>query len=382
MRKLLPALLLLMMAFGVQATALEEMTKNFVVADANIQSMSTLSFGPEGILFVGDSKSGQIFALDVDDRTKNDSVEPFWMPDIESKLGSLLGTTPDGVVIHDFAVNPISQNIYMAVSRSDANQLGFWRLANDLAYANILLRLKKDGTIEEVSLENISHSKSAIPSVIAEGKQNFRKSDLRTEAITDIAYYDGKLYIAGLSNEEFASSLRVLPFPFNQEQSINTVEVWHVAHGKSETQSPIRSFLPYDLNGEKQLLAVYTCTPLVSIPLSSLKPGQHVKGKTLAEMGSGNIPIDIISYKREGKEYILVSNASKAILRIDPENIAKQKELTEKLKNGEYTAGVEYDALSGVGIMHIDNLNSENIIVLQRTPGGRLNLRSFNHKWL
>ncbi|MEL7006352.1 MAG: hypothetical protein AAFN93_27040, partial [Bacteroidota bacterium] len=309
--------------------------------------------------------------------------ESFSLQDIESKLGNLLGTTAKGVVIHDFAVNPISQNIYMAVSRSDANQLGFWKLPNDVAYANILLKLKPDGSMEEVSLANISHSVTALPSVIEEGKQNFRKSDLRTEAITDIEYYEGKLYVAGLSNEEFASSLQVLPFPFNEESAkVNTIEVWHVAHGKSETQSPIRSFMPYTLAGEKQLLAVYTCTPLVSISLNSLQGSSHVKGKTLAEMGAGNMPIDIISYVREGKEYILVSNASKALLRIDPDNIAKQKELTGKLESGAYTAGVKYDALSRVGIMHIDNLNENNVLVLQRTPGGMLNFRSYSTKWL
>lgn len=190
-----------------QADHHEDLTRQFVRGDAGVQSMSVLHFGPEGILFVGDAKAGKVVALDLNDRTPNDSKEGFRMLDIETTLGNLLGVEAKGVVIHDVVVNPISQNIYLAVSRSDANQLGFWKSANDLAYASLLLKVDPKGNIEEVDLTDISHSAATVPSVINPGKQNWRKSDLRTEAITDIEYANGKLYVTGLSNEEFASAL-------------------------------------------------------------------------------------------------------------------------------------------------------------------------------
>ena len=37
----------------------------------------------------------------------------------------------------------------------------------------------------------------------------------RTQSITDMAFVDGRLYMAGLSNEEFASKLRSVPYPFS-----------------------------------------------------------------------------------------------------------------------------------------------------------------------
>jgi hypothetical protein len=37
---------------------------------------------------------------------------------------------------------------------------------------------------------------------------------LRTSTITDLAWVDGTLLVAGVSNEEFASTLRRIPFPF------------------------------------------------------------------------------------------------------------------------------------------------------------------------
>ena len=42
----------------------------------------------------------------------------------------------------------------------------------------------------------------------------------------------------------------------------------------------------------------------MTIPLSELKPGNKVKGKTIAELGNRNRPLDMIVYKgKDGKEY-------------------------------------------------------------------------------
>lgn len=365
------------------STSYEELTKDFVVGKASIQSLSVMTFGPEGILFVGDAKGGQVYALDVKDRTKNDSQEGIGVADIEGKVANLLGTDSKGVIIHDLAVNPLSQNIYLAVSRADANLLGFWKTPNDISNASILLKVTADGAISEVDLSSISHAKAIVPKVIDEGKsKNYRKSDNRTDAITDIAYQDGKLYIAGLSNEEFASALRVINFPFGKKAQYSTIEVYHVAHGANETEAPIRTFLPYKLAGKSYLLGSYTCTPFVSIPIDDLKPNQHVKSKTLGEFGFGNIPLDILHYKNKGKDYILMSSFSKALIRIDPQDIPSQAALTEPLKDGEYTVGIPHDVLSRVGVTHMDNLNEKHVLVLQRMPNGQLSLRSYHTDWL
>lgn len=37
-----------------------------------IRSMSALAFGPDGVLFVGDSRAGAVFALDLGDNTQRE----------------------------------------------------------------------------------------------------------------------------------------------------------------------------------------------------------------------------------------------------------------------------------------------------------------------
>ena len=53
-----------------------------------------------------------------------------------------------------------------------------------------------------------------------------------------MAFADGKLMIAGLSNEEFASKLRAIPYPFTTAEPGTSVEIFHGNHGQLETRSP------------------------------------------------------------------------------------------------------------------------------------------------
>ena len=69
---------------------------------------------------------------------------------------------------------------------------------------------------------------------------------------------------------------------------------YHVSHGQWETAAPIRTFVPYQ--GGASILASYTCTPLVHFPLADLQPGSHATGRTVAELGAGNQPLDIVAY--------------------------------------------------------------------------------------
>ena len=75
-----------------------------------------------------------------------------------------------------------------------------------------LLRVDGAGKIEVVSFENLKHTKVALPNAPNAGTNPQR--DPRQQSITDMAFIDGRLYVAGLSNEEFASKLRSVTYPF------------------------------------------------------------------------------------------------------------------------------------------------------------------------
>ncbi len=85
----------------------------------------------------------------------------------------------------------------------------------------------------------------------------------------------------------------------------------------------MQTFTAYDISGQAHILAAYTCTPLVKIPVGELKPGAKVKGVTIAELGNRNKPLDMIVYQKAGKDFILIANSSRGTLKVSTENIDK-----------------------------------------------------------
>ncbi len=348
-----------------------------------IRSMGALAFGPEGILFVGDGKGGAVFALDLNDRTPNPAREELNVTNLEGKIAGFLGTSKDDVLIHDMAVNPISQNVYLAVSRGRGQWDQQWLLPNDIADANVLVRVDPKGGLSEVAIDGARIEKAALPNPVSPDKKHAWKEGiaLRTDTITDMYYAGGTLYVAGLSNEEFAATLWRVPYPFaGKATATTTLENYHGAHGEYETEAPIRTFVPYALGGKEHILAAYLCTPLVTFPLADLKDGEHVKGRTVGEFGSGNYPLDMLVYKKDGREKLLIANSDLPFLIVDPKDIESyQGEIAAPTKT--YVAGVRYEPRSGVGVQQMDLLNPETIVTLRRHPGGNLDSVSLPVKW-
>src|SRR3954468_10446509 len=286
---------------------------NMKEGNPGLKSAGPIAFGPEGILFVADTKAAAVVAIDTGDKSSSDS-KLSKVEGINQKVAGLLGTSADQILINDMAINPISHNAYLAVSRGRGPDA-----------APALIRVKSDSQLELVPTEKVKFSRAELPDAPVDGVvgQANRQSNPRQESITDLAFLEDRVLIAGLSNEEFSSTLRAIPFPFKTVANGTTVEIYHGSHGRFETRAPIRTFVPFKVGNEPQLLAAYTCTPLVQFPLKELKPGAKVKGKTIAELGNRNRPIDMIVYQKEGKDYLLLANSSRGVMKSSTDNIEK-----------------------------------------------------------
>lgn len=340
-----------------------------------IRSMSALAFGPDGVLFVGDSRAGAVFALDLGDKTPRQVAKPERVNDVEGKLAALLGATPADVLVHDMAVNPLSKNVYFAVSRGRAALETQWALPNDVADATVLVKLDSAQRFSVVELSSVPHARVDLPKPVDPAKRHAWKEglSLRTETITALAFADGALLVAGLSNEEFASAMWRVPYPFGGKAAVTTIENYHAAHGKYETEAPVRAFVTYPLAGKTHLLAAYLCTPLVTFELSALQDGKHVRGRTIGEFGSGNYPLDMVVYRNGDREKLLIANSNLPFIIVDPQDVqAYEGELTARPAS--YTAGVRFEARSGTGVQQLDNFGQTHVLALQRLMGGRLDL--------
>ena len=360
------ALLFLVVSAFIPKEIESELTSNFVQGTVEFESIGELSFGPEGVLFFGDTKGAALFALETSDAaaSNNDGIN---IGKVEEKIGQMMGAASKDISVLDMAVHPLSQNVYLSIMRSSGDNASYH-----------IVSISKDEQIKEVDLKNASHSKFALTKAPARDAQDRRGRSLRTNTITDIAFADGAVYIAGLSNEEFASGFRKVSFPFKKNESLSTLEIFHVAHNQYETHSPIRSFAPYSMNGESTILAGYTCTPLVVFPTSNLKDGDHVMGKTVAELGFGNTPLDILPFTSEsGKQVVLIANSNRATMLVSGDDIAKQEALTTGLEGDSILKGTPYKPLPLSGVQQLAELNSEQIALLRRMSDGSLRLYSY-----
>ena len=132
----------------------------------------------------------------------------------------------------------------------------------------------------------------------------------------DIAYAEGKVFVSGIAAGPSPSNVREIPFPFSEASAGTSVEIYHGAHGRVEDYAAIRTFVPINIDGEASLLAGFTCTPLVKFPINSLKPGEKTRGTTVAELGNRNRPLDMIVYKKEGENFLLMANSARGVMKI------------------------------------------------------------------
>ncbi len=332
-----------------------------MASGAELQSASALAFGPAGILFVGDSLAGAVIAIDTRDATPAAVSGEIDIGGIDARIAALLGTDAAHILINDIKVNPVSKNVYLAVSRGRGTDA-----------SPVILRVDGAGKMTELPLENAVSSAAPLPNPPVSNQKAGARNP-RLETITQLAYVDGSVIVAGLSNEEFSSNLRVIPYPFRAVNNGASVEIYHGSHGDYETQAPVRTFVPWKIGSERYIVAAYTCTPLVLIRVNDLKSGAKVTGTTIAELGMGNRPLDMIAYRKDDHDFILLANSYRGVMKLSAENLDRYTPITEQ----EQIAGVPYKRISALrGIRRLTTLDTTRALVLADGAGGSLDLRS------
>jgi len=343
-----------------------------------LQSAGGLTFAPDGILFLADGRAGTLHALALPDSGPATFEGRALAEDLDAKVAALLGTTRDRVRFADMARHPKSGALYLSVSRE-----------SDAGPAPALVRVGGADAVTLVSLERVRHSSTPVPSVPAKDAKTPWGQPQWALAITDLAFADGELWVAGLSNEQFASALRRVPFPFPADAKaasgakVTTVEIYHTSHDKWETAAPIDAFLPVTIGGTPMLLAGYGCSPIATFRRADFTEGKHLRGRTVAELGGGNRPTDMLAYESKGKQWILVANSHRTLMRIDPEELARAPEMKTPVKQAYQPAGVGYLPVASAGVMAIEDLSPESIAVLERDiETGAVHLMALQKRWL
>ena len=366
MKKTAPRIILILLLCAAVMTLYSNPVQADGVAKEEIKltSAGPIAFGPDGLLLVSDPMAATIFAVETGDTSGSTEGVTIEVDDIRAKVASMMGAEPKEVRINDLAINPINGNPYLSVTRG----------SGDAEVSAILTIDPKSKAISEFDFDGKKFTKTSIENA-AESKPS-RRGNQRMQSVTDMAFVDGQIYVAGLSNEEFASNLRAIAYPFSESNNGCSIEIYHGAHGKYETRSPIRTFAAMETGEEVSLLAAYTCTPLVRIPVSDLKPKTKVKGTTIAELGNRNRPLDMVVYKKDGKDFALMANSHRGVMKIDLADAGSQAEITQRVRG---VSGTPYETVKELsGVMQLDGLSATHGVVLMRDESGKEALKTID----
>ncbi|MEL7121846.1 MAG: hypothetical protein AAFO07_20530 [Bacteroidota bacterium] len=326
-----------------------------------IEGANILEFGPGNILFVGDSKNGIVHAIEINSTELKDPV-PYNMKRIDQQLAEKLEIPASELIINDMKVNPYSQEAYIAVKRGHLpGAPSFIAVVNPM------------GQLELLDIANTTKSYVEINNKVNPDYTFWKDIPASSLNITDIDYHQNHIYVAGLTNGEFASNLRKIAYPFTEEQAnVGSIEMYHTVHTQMETRAPIRTMLFEELDGESTLIASYTCTPLVTIPASEIVEGSDIKAKTIAELGYGNAPVDMVSFmvqEQDGSydKKLLITHKQRggSVISLKELAAANKQEGMQGFTFGP-EGKVNIFQISTANVIHIDDQNQMMLLTLRR----------------
>lgn len=343
--------------------------KSTVTGTPKLQSIDVVSFGPKGALLIGDGRGSQVVAVDTGDTTaKAWTAGP--IEKIDEKLAGRLGTTAKGIELIHMAVNPASTTAYFALRKQDDKK-------------HLILTVDGEGKIGEFALENIKHVVMPLP----------RGEKAAVSKITDLAWAGDRVLVAALANEEFACKVHSIPAPLDAEvkTAAFSTETYHVSHRKWETKAPMSSLMPYEENGKKYVVGAFACTPVVKYPLEDLKPNAPVKGISVVELGSGNRPLNMFTYEKDGRSYVLMNTyrfhhkqrpfgpSPYWTVRIDLALMGENDKINEKALlrlDGKGQPGTDRIKMIETyhGVIHLDRLDKGRAIAIREDDKGVLTL--------
>ncbi len=100
-----------------------------------------------------------------------------------------------------------------------------------------------------------------------------------------------------------------------------------------------------------------------------------MKGTTIAELGNHNRPIDMVVYQKDGKDYCLMANNSRGLMKVDSCDNGSVDPITKHIPD---KAGLKYETLESYknSVQQLSRLDKDNVLMLIQNDKGGLNLET------
>ena len=328
-----------------------------------LQSAGPLAMTDSGVLLVGDPMGAAIYAIDTEEGNATHAGAGPQINDLNAELAKSLGVDASQIKIGDMTANEVTGNVFLSLSTGDSTHL---------------VRISPKGEITKLNLDKVAHAKKSLPNapenkVTGEGR---RQKNRRAESITDLSFFDGKVLVSGLTATEAPSSVMEIPYPFSEETILTNVEPYHAAHGRVESDPAIRAFVTMTIDGQPSVLAGFTCTPLVAFPIAKMGQQEKLRGKTLAELGNRNQPLDMISYEQGTDKFLLISNSARGVMKVSLADVEKNPGLTQPVGGGG-TAGQAFETIASLqDVKQMARYDEKHAAIVTQADGGKAQLKT------
>ena len=152
-----------------------------------LKSAAVLAFGPNDVLFVGDTKAATVYAISTGDTKGDAAAAKFDNAMIQSNLNDMFGGPTK---INDLVVNPKTGNLFLACDTKGK--------------AHIVHVTEGGRQMKGVDLQGSKFSKVELANAPADKVSGRRRRNPRNDAITDLAYFEGKLLVSRFEGIGFA----------------------------------------------------------------------------------------------------------------------------------------------------------------------------------
>ncbi|MEM8772594.1 MAG: hypothetical protein AAGD92_13180 [Pseudomonadota bacterium] len=344
----------------------------FSQGNNKVGSVSRMIFAPDDRLIIADWKRGMLHALALPKAEAAPSAS-FNVRDLDGVIARAEGI--DRSVVKPAAfVFQASKGLAVIAYRAGRGPDAPTRLAI----------IATNGATNLIDPASLVEDSTALPDS-APNAQLWNRTPARSLLVTDMTFHESSLFVAGVANADFSSTLYKFAYPFEEAVAATQIEMYHTVHNQIETRAPIRAMSIVRLNDRPHLLGAYTCTPLVTVPLDTLEDGAVIRAKTIAELGFGNTPLDIIPFQIEHQgqtsDWVIVANAAKSADLIPLDAIAaasKAPSLSSPVQVPfETTAGPSAVQLPLTNLAGMVDQDGQFLLTLRRDPAsGGLELMS------
>src|SRR5262245_41438714 len=119
-------------------------------------SIGPLAFGPNGVLYAGDSVGGKIYALDLGAQSQGGAQGTANVENISQKIAGMLGTDAAQIAVTDLAVDQRTHNSYVSVMRGQG-----------AAAKPALFRVDGAGKLSMVNMDTVQYTSVDLPNLPA-----------------------------------------------------------------------------------------------------------------------------------------------------------------------------------------------------------------------